>query len=577
MSEKILVTSALPYANGPSHLGHLLEYIQTDIWVRYLRLSGRDVVYVWASDTHGAPIEINAAKAGMTPEEFVAHWHERQREDFQDFSIGFDVFHTTHSEENRRWSEEIFARLEQGGHVETRPLEQWYCETDARFLPDRFVKGTCPNCGAGDQYGDVCEVCNKTYAPTELENPYCAICRNAPVRRTSNHLFFKLNDFREFLADFVATEGRLDPAVRNSVKAWLDAGLLDWCISRDGPYFGFPIPGHEGKYFYVWLDAPIGYIASTEKLVGRERALADYWGGEAPSRIVHFIGKDIVYFHALFWPAVLSACGLKLPDRIQVHGMLTLGGEKLSKSRGRLVTAREYLDAGLDPESLRWYYAANLSASPHDLPLTRDEMKNRVNAELVKTLGNFVSRSLRPLEKDFEGKLTEPADDPVSREFWAKVIELSSEIRRAYEAIELRDAVQSLVQIGFEANRYLQERAPWSKRKVGDVEGAHQDLSLCANVAWVIGTWMSPILPRSGKKLEEMLGGPAFDPSRIAAGAGFPLPPGTAIGPVSHIATPLQDELLEKIWPSAPEPPAAELDEQKRELAGPAGEGAKEA
>src|SRR5690606_35443254 len=412
------------------------------------------------------------------------------------------------------------------------------------------------------------------YASTELERPYCAICRNPPVRRTSHHLFFKLNDFRDLLAKFLETEGRLDPAVRNSVKAWLEAGLLDWCISRDGPYFGFPIPGHEGKYFSVWLDAPIGYIASTEKLVGRERALADYWGQSAPSRIVHFIGKDIVYFHALFWPAVLHAAGLKLPDRIQVHGMLTLGGEKLSKSRGRLVTAREYLDAGLDPESLRWYYAANLSAAPNDLPLTREELKNRVNAELVKPLGNFVSRALRPLEKDFGGRIVEPADDAPSREFWAKVIELSSEIRQAFEAIELRDAVQKLVQIGFEANRYLQDRAPWSKRKAGDAEGAHRDLSLGANVAWVIGTWISPILPRAGERLEQMLGGPAFDPAKIAAGAGFPLPPGTAIGPVSHIATPVSDEALEKVWPSQPEPAAVERVEQKGDFAPPKGGGA---
>lgn len=563
MSEKILVTSALPYANGPIHLGHLLEYIQTDVWVRYLRLSGRDVVFVWASDTHGAPIELNAAKAGMSPEAFVSHWHDRQAEDFRAFHIGFDVFHSTHSEENRRWSEAIFAKLQRDGHIETRPLEQWFCETDGRFLPDRFVKGTCPNCGAADQYGDVCEVCNKAYASTELEHPACAICGNPPVRKTSEHLFFKLNDFRGFLEAYVSTEGRLAPSVRNSVKAWLDAGLLDWCISRDGPYFGFEIPGHEGKYFYVWLDAPIGYIASTEALVGPERTRADYWDGDAPSRIVHFIGKDIVYFHALFWPAVLQACEMRLPERIQVHGMLTLGGEKLSKSRGRLVTAREYLDAGLDPESLRWYYAANLAAAPHDLPLTREEVKNKVNAELVKTLGNFVSRSLRPLEKDFGGRLGTPADDPASREFWAKVIELSGEVRRGYEAIELRDAVQALVQIGFEANRYLQERAPWSKRKAGDEAGALEDLSLCANVAWVIGTWMTPILPRAGEKLEAMLGGPAFDPSKIVAGEDFPLAPGSTIGPVSHLAAPILDEQLEKVWPSEPEPPAAELDEQR--------------
>ncbi|HLV60600.1 MAG TPA: methionine--tRNA ligase [Fredinandcohnia sp.] len=575
MSEKILVTSALPYANGPIHLGHLLECIQTDVWVRYLELTGRDVIYVWASDTHGAPIEVNARKAGMSPEDFVAHWRERQKQDFEDFLIGFDIFHTTHSPENRKWSEEIFRRLQEGGHIETRPLEQWYCEVDGRFLPDRFVKGICPNCGARDQYGDVCEACNKAYASTDLEKPYCSLCGNPPVRRTSDHLFFKLSDFRDFLAAYVDKEGRLAPAVRNSVKAWLDAGLLDWCISRDGPYFGFEIPGHPGKYFYVWLDAPIGYIASTEALLGAERAVADYWDRQAPSRIVHFIGKDIVYFHALFWPAMLEASGLRVPDRIQVHGMVTLGGEKFSKSRGRMVTAREYLDAGIDPESLRWYYAANLGPEPHDLPLTKEELKNRVNAELVKTLGNFVSRALRPIEKDFDGTLGTPSDDPAAREFWAKVIELSSEIRNGYEAIDFRAATQALVQMGFEANRFLQERAPWQRRKEGDAEGALQDLSLCANVAWVIGTWMSPILPRAGAKLEAMLGGVRFDPARIAAGEPFPLAAGTRIGPVAHIAAPLQDEQLDAIWPSEPSAPhAAERDEQRGVAdARPRGEG----
>lgn len=562
LSKPILVTSALPYANGPSHLGHLVEYIQTDIWVRYLKLAGKDAIYVCASDTHGAPIELNAAKEGIPPEEFVAKWHDRQVRDFGDFLIDFDVFDTTHSDLNRRWSEEIFAQLEAEGHIEKRPLEQWYCETDRRFLPDRFVKGTCPSCGATDQYGDVCEVCNKAYAPTDLGDPACAICGNPPIRATSEHLFFKLDHFRDFLREYVSAEGRLSPQVRNSVLAWLDAGLQDWCISRDGPYFGFPIPGHEGKFFYVWLDAPIGYVAATERLVGRE-GVDRYWAGDAESRIVHFIGKDIVYFHALFWPAVLHAVGMKVPDRIQAHGMLTLGGEKLSKSRGRLVTAREYLDAGLDPESLRWYYAANLPSTPHDLPLTKDEIKNRVNAELVKTLANFVSRTLRPLEKDFGGRIGKVADDPASRDLWAKVVELSSEVRKGYEAIELRDATHALVQIGFEANRYLQERAPWSKRKAGDEQGAWEDLSLCANVAWVIGTWMAPILPRAGEKLVAMLGGVPFDPNQIVAGEPLPLAEGTALGQVGHLAAPIRDELLDTIWPDEPEAPVAVRDEQR--------------
>lgn len=557
MAEKILVTSALPYANGPAHLGHLVEYLQTDIWVRYLKLTGRDAVYVWASDTHGAPIEINAAKHGMRPEEFVARWGASQRQDFVDFLIGFDTFYTTHSPENERWVGEIFRRLREGGHVEERPLEQWYCEKDARFLPDRFVKGTCPSCGAADQYGDVCEICNKAYASTELQAPYCSLCGTPPVRRSSNHFFFKLDHFREFLTEYVSREGVLHPSVRNSVKSWIDGGLQDWCVSRDGPYFGFEIPGEPGKYFYVWLDAPIGYIAATEHLVGPERTLSDYWGAGAQSRIVHFIGKDIVYFHALFWPAVLHACGLHVPDKIQVHGMLTLGGEKLSKSRGRMVTAREYLDAGLDPEALRWFYASNLGAGPYDVPLAREEIRNRVNAELVKTLANFVSRALTPLKKDFEGKIGIPSDDQISRELWAKVLEASGRIRDAYERVELREATQALVELGFEANKYLQDRAPWSKRKQGDAEGAHRDLSLCANVAWAIGTWLSPILPRSAERLVQMLGGVPFDPKLLAAGADYPLPPGTVLGEIAHLAKPLDEAALAKLWPEPGEEAAA--------------------
>ncbi len=566
MSQKILVTSALPYANGPSHLGHLVEYIQTDIWVRFLKLMGRDVIYVCAADSHGAPIELNAARQGIRPEELVASMRELQIRDFGDFLIEFDTFYTTHSLENRRWSEEIFRRLQAGGHIEERPLEQWYCEIDLRFLPDRFVKGTCPNCGAADQYGDVCEVCHKAYASTELKAPYCSICRNPPVRRTSQHFFFKLAHFTDYLKDFVNREGRLEPQVRNSVRAWLDSGLQDWCVSRDGPYFGFEIPGAPGKYFYVWLDAPVGYLSSSVHLLGEERALADYWSQEANSRIVHFIGKDIVYFHALFWPAMLEAAGLRGPDRIQVHGMLTLGGEKLSKSRGRLVTAREYLDAGLDPESLRWFYASSLSAGPLDLPLSKEEIKNRVNAELVKTLANFVARSLTPLEKDFGGSLAAPSDDPASTELWAKVLELSAAIHRAYDAIELRDATQGLVQIGFEANRYLQERAPWSKRKRGDEEGAHRDLSLCANVAYAIGCWLAPILPNAAAKLSAMFDGVALDPSKLAAGAGFPLPPGSKLGKVVHLAAPIDDARLDALWPDLPEAEVV-LEEEKQKPA----------
>jgi methionyl-tRNA synthetase len=548
VSESILVTAALPYANGPAHLGHLVEYLQTDIYVRFLKLAGNRVKWAWSSDVHGAPIELNAAKVGMKAEEFVGKWHDEHERAFRDFLIGFDTFTTTHSPENRRWSSEIYERLKAGGHIHEKPLEQWYCDHDKRFLPDRFVKGTCPNCGAADQYGDVCEVCNKTYSPTELHEPYCAVCKNPPVRRTSNHLFFRLADFADVLRDFVGREGVLHPSVRNWVKGWIDGGLADWCISRDGPYFGFEIPGAPGKFFYVWLDAPVGYIAATEHLVGPEKTVSEYWGREAPSRIVHVIGKDIVYFHALFWPAMLEGAKLHLPNRIQVHGMLTLGGEKLSKSRGRMITAREWLDAGLDPEALRWFFASNLTAGPTDVPLARDEVKNRVNAELVKTLGNFIARSLSPLKKDFGGVLSGIPDDESSRALWEKALETSKRVRTAYEAFEFREATQALVQLGFEANKYLQDRAPWSKRKAGDEAGARADLSLCANVAWVLGLWLTPILPRSTERLAVMLGGVPFSPEALEGGRP-PLGAGVTLGEIAHLAAPLEDEKLDKLWP----------------------------
>ena len=569
MAERVLVTSALPYANGPAHVGHLVEYLQTDIWVRYLKLAGRDAIYVCASDTHGTPIELNAAKAGVAPEAFVARWHEEQKRDFADFLVEFDVFHTTHSEENRRWAAEIYERAKRKGHIVEKPLEQWYCVTDARFLPDRFVKGTCPSCGAADQYGDVCEVCKKVYAPTELKEPYCAICRKPPERRTSNHLFFKLGDFQPFLEKLVAREGFLHPSVRNWVKGWLDGGLEDWCVSRDGPYFGFPIPGAEGKFFYVWLDAPIGYLSSTVKLLGEEQALKRYWSADAGARIVHFIGKDIVYFHTLFWPAMLHAAGLAVPDRVQVHGMLTLGGEKISKSRSgkSLVTARQLLDAGIDPEALRWFYASNLTSAANDVPLSGEEIKNRVNAELVKTLANFVSRALTPLKKDLAGTLSAPLDDEASRALWAKALETHRKVRAAYEAFELRDATQALLLLGFEANKFVQDRAPWTKRKQGDEAGARADLTLAANVAWVLGTWLAPILPRSAKRLEAMLGGPKLDPARLDGG-GYPLPAGTTLGEVSHLAQPIDDAALEKLWPESPDAaPAAKPAPAKPEKA----------
>jgi len=364
MTDPILITSALPYANGSIHLGHLVEYIQTDIFVRFLKMTGRDAVYMCADDTHGTPIEINARRAGMPPEDFIAHYYVEHQRDFADFHIAFDCFYSTNSPENQRHSEYIFERLRQQGHIVTRPVAQYYCEQDGRFLPDRFIRGTCPNptCRATDQYGDVCEVCGTTYNPTDLQDARCAICGAPPVIRESVHYFFTLSAYEAFLRAWVNAPGRLQPEIRNFLETWLNEGLRDWDVSRDGPYFGFKIPGEANKYFYVWLDAPVGYIATTEKFcrdTGRD--FNAYWHNP-DATIYHVIGKDIVYFHTLFWPAMLHGAGYTLPSKVLVHGFLTVNGERMSKSRGTFINGRTYLDH-LDPQYLRYYYGRNSTAS----------------------------------------------------------------------------------------------------------------------------------------------------------------------------------------------------------------------
>ena len=394
--KRLLVTNALFYANGPLHLGHLVEAVQTDVFVRAQRLFGRDVIYISGDDTHGTPIELNAQKQGVSPEELIRGVYAGHVRDFADFGISYDEYGSTHTEENRRFAELFFQRLTERGHIVRRALELTYCEVDKRFLPDRFVRGICPRCGSPDQYGDVCEVCKSTYSPTDLKDPHCAICGTVPVRRSSDNFFVKLSDFNALLAEIAngRSPPRLDPQIQRFLQGWITQGLQDWCISRDGPYFGFPIPGEEGKYFYVWLDAPIGYVSIAERYLQKQgKSAALYWDADADSEIWHFIGKDIIYFHTLFWPAMLRGIGFKIPDRVVVHGMLSVKGEKMSKSRGRPLTARAYLDLGLSPEQLRYYFAANLTPQPNDIDLNVEDFRNRVNAELVNNLANFCHRA----------------------------------------------------------------------------------------------------------------------------------------------------------------------------------------
>ncbi|RPJ85238.1 MAG: methionine--tRNA ligase [Acidobacteria bacterium] len=499
--EQILITSALPYANGSIHLGHLVEYIQTDILVRFFKLTGRDAVYMCADDTHGTPIEVKARQQGIRPEDLVSLYHEEHQKDFSDFHIKFDCFYSTNSPENQHHSELIFGRLRDRGHIVKRPVAQYYCEKDERFLPDRFIKGTCPNCGTQDQYGDVCEACGTAYTPTDLADPHCALCGTAPVIRESVHYFFTLGAYEPFLREWVATPGRLQPEIRKFIQNWFQEGLRDWDISRDGPYFGFKIPGEENKYFYVWLDAPIGYIATTQKFCETSgRDFASYWL-DSKSQIYHVIGKDIVYFHTLFWPAMLQGAGYSLPTRVLVHGFLTINGEKMSKSRGTFINARDFLHH-LDPQYLRYYYAAKLSAQPDDLDLNLDDFATRVNAELINKIANLVSRVVPFVNKNFSARLRQlpPGCDTLIAEMLNRV----PAVRQNYEAMEFSRAVQEIVAISDAANKYFQDSVPWDLVKTDS--GAAQDVcTLALNSCRTVTALIKPILPRFAADVERIL------------------------------------------------------------------------
>lgn len=467
MSERLLVTSALPYANGSVHLGHLVEHVQTDVYVRFRRSMGDDVTWICAADAHGTPIEVNATKAGMDPRAFSEKYRAEQREDFERFGIGHDTYYTTDSEENQRWAWRIYDALKAKGLIYKKSVEQLYCENDRRFLPDRYVQGTCPKCGTPDQYGDACEKCGSTYDPRELVNPRCVLCGASPVVRASDHAYVNLRKVEPLIRSWVEAEGHLEPAVRQQVKGWL-ADLQDWSITRDPPYFGFPVrdPEFQGKFLYVWLDAPIGYLSSGEHYFAAEapkdRRLSPadyeerYLAPGAPSRLEHFIGKDILRFHAVFWPVMLWAAGLKMPDRMPVHGHLTVNGEKMSKSRGTFINARTYLDSGLDPQLLRYYYAANLGPGIADLDLSLDEFRNRINADLANNVANLASRAFALVERAGDALGGKPEERLA--EATRSALHLS---QGAYLALELREAVRAANQLADLCNKRMQEAKPW--------------------------------------------------------------------------------------------------------------------
>jgi len=550
----LLVTSALPYANGPIHLGHLVENIQSDIYVRFQRLAGRDVLFVCAADTHGTPIEVNARKQGIDPAAMVERYRTEHAQEFAAFQVSFDTYSSTNTEENRQWAVRIFDALRAGGHVVERPLEQFYCEACARFLPDRFVKGDCPACGAADQYGDVCEQCNKTYAPTDLARPWCVLCKAAPVRRSSTHFFVKLAEFAPMLTTFAAG---LQPEIRNYVGRWIEEGLKDWCVSRDGPYFGFQIPGTD-KYFYVWLDAPVGYISAADTLVrSRGQSLGRWWRGAGDGsatdagdgEVMHFIGKDIVYFHTLFWPAMLQAAGLALPSRVHVHGMLNLGGAKMSKSRGRMVSAREWLDV-LDPAYLRYYLAASLGPAPDDIEFSTEELRLRVNSQLVNNIGNLCNRVLSFVAKNLEGRLSVASElDAATRD---RLQGFVRDARAAYEAVNAREAVRQTEALAAWANEFVQNvAAPWKSIKT-DPERARADLTLVANVLKALATLLQPVVPALAAEMFAQLG---VQPQGWDDGVAFNLRD-HHIGTPRPLLPPLEASILEKLFALKEEAPA---------------------
>lgn len=507
---RILVTSALPYANGSIHLGHLVEYVQTDIWVRFQKMRGHECYYVCADDTHGTPIMLRAELEGITPEQLIARMHEEHLEDFRAFHVDFDNYYSTNSEENRELATRIYRHLRDAGLIDSRVIEQYYDPQKEMFLPDRFIKGECPKCHAQDQYGDGCEVCGTTYTPTELLNPYSAVSGATPVRRESEHYFFKLSECGDFLREWMRSGGRgqgspLQPEALNKMDEWFEAGLKDWDISRDAPYFGFEIPDAPGKYLYVWLDAPIGYMASFKNLAERLGLDFDaWWKQDAEPELYHFIGKDILYFHALFWPAVLHFAGMRTPDRINVHGFLTVNGQKMSKSRGTFVTARNYAEF-LDPEYLRYYFAAKLNERVEDIDLNLEDFSARVNSNLVGKYVNIASRSAGFISKRFGGRLCADLDD-AGTALIERIQAQATPIAELYEQRRFSEAVRTIMELADSANEYINETRPWDVAKQeGQEQRLHQLCSTNINMFRLLTLYLKPIVPVLAERVEAFL------------------------------------------------------------------------
>ena len=576
MSRRILVTSALPYANGAIHLGHLVEYIQTDIWVRFQKMQGHEVHYVCADDTHGTAIMLRAEKESITPEALIARVLVEHQRDFAGFHIEFDNYHTTHSEETRSLSCEIYERLKAADLIVVKPVEQFYDPVKALFLPDRFIKGECPKCGAKDQYGDSCEVCGSTYAPTDLKNAYSVVSGAAPVRKTSDHYFFKLSDPRcqQFLETWTQENEHLQPEARNKISEWFKQGLNDWDISRDAPYFGIEIPGAPGKYFYVWLDAPIGYLGSFKHYAARTGVDFDSFikqGSEA--KLIHFIGKDILYLHALFWPAMLKFSGLRTPSHVYAHGFLTVNGEKMSKTRGTYITAESYLAQGLNPEWLRYYYAAKLGASMEDIDLSLDDFVARVNSDLVGKYINIASRCAGFLTKFFDGRLLPLAGQTLSAsefELEETLVAAAETIASHYDERDYGKAVREITRLMDVANQYVDENKPWVIVKDATRKDRLQMVCSASIRAFVILTiYLKPILPKLARRVETELLGLKHELTWEAIFS-FPL---ERILPYKHLMTRVEPKQIsalveankENLKPAAPQPHSQQRHAQHQE------------
>jgi len=503
----ILVTSALPYANGPLHLGHLVEYIQTDIWVRFQKMRGHECWYVCADDTHGTPVMLRAQQEGISPENLIARMSAEHQRDFADFGIGFDNYYSTHSDENREFVVEIYRRLSKAGHISKRTIKQAYDPVKNMFLPDRFIKGTCPRCNTPDQYGDSCENCGATYSPTELKNPVSALSGVPPIEKDSEHYFFKLGDFeawlREWLHPDITKVRHVQPEVANKLSEWFDAGLKDWDISRDAPYFGFEMPDAPGKYFYVWLDAPVGYMASFKNLCAKQGLkFDDFWGKDSSAELYHFIGKDILYFHTLFWPAMLEGAGFRKPTSVFAHGFLTVNGTKMSKSRGTFITARSYLNH-LHPRYLRYYFAAKLNGRVEDIDLNFDDFTARINSNLIGKYINIASRAAGFVTDRFDGKLSKEA---VNKELLHETQKAAETIAEHYENRDYAEAVRLIMGLADKANAFVDDRKPWLMAKdPAQNEHLQQVCTTGLNLFRLLTIYLKPILPKIAEDVATFL------------------------------------------------------------------------